>query len=376
MRAKLFCLFLGIVLSVSQVQAMSLNDLTILLPLPKEKEMSLMLSPEDKGPQGALLAKKTYQEIVQLVPEVPNHITWRNSLKVVGIRIDPCFTEGEGPLECRHQIRLIWQPVFHADQAADTRDAAVHSFYEFDEETFNQLWKDWQKLSSGLSTDALQIHPQMKAEGLKGPYWKYLRALILNYCGEKNLIRMTAMNVMSGEQLWIFSGFDIENGQPKPMTIPRIKGRTQGVIQSSSQFQSFTGGMMPPPEADLEFAKLVSDSSTTKKKFTEAQIKTLMGKVQEYENPEKHNPGTLDCASCHLANTAHQWGELNFKQWDWKNEFKNIAYQSSWNLENTSKGPLRTNQLRAFGYFMAWPAISQRVVNETAAVASYLQSMN
>lgn len=183
---------------------------------------------------------------------------------------------------------------------------------------------------------------------------------------------MTAMNVMAGEQLWIFAGFDIENGQAKPMTIPRIKGRTQGVIQSSSQFQSFTGGMMPPPEEDAEFGKFVSDSSTTKKKFTEAQIKTLMGKVQEYENPEKHNPGTLDCASCHLANMGHQWGQLNFKQWNWENEFKNIAYQSSWNLENTSKGPLRTNQLRAFGYFMAWPAISQRVINETAAVAAYL----
>lgn len=161
---KLFFLIFGVVVSFSQAQAMSLNDLTILVPLPNEKEMSLMLSPESKGTQGALLSKKTYQEIVQLVPEVPNQITWRDSLKVVGIRIDPCFTEGEGPLECRRQIRLIWQPVFHADNAADTRDAAVHSFYEFDEETFNRLWSDWQKLSSGSPADALQIHPQMKAE--------------------------------------------------------------------------------------------------------------------------------------------------------------------------------------------------------------------
>ncbi|MDG0815981.1 hypothetical protein [Bdellovibrio svalbardensis] len=357
----------------AKAQALSLNDLTILIPLPRVNEMALMLSPQDQGAQGLLLSKKTYIELVQLVPEVPNSITYRDSLKVIGIRIDPCFTEGVGPQNCRRQIRLVWQPVFHAGQTVSTRDAAVHSFYEFDDATFAKVWKDWQSLSSGSSSDALQIHPQLQQEGLQGAYWKYLRALILKYCGEKNIVRMTAMNVMSGEQLWIFSGFDIKNGEPQAMMIPRSKGRTQGVISSSSASRSFTGGMFPPPPEDPEFAAFVQDSSTTKKRLTEAQIKALMGKVHEYENPDRHNPGTLDCASCHLANTAHQWGQLNFRQWDWANDFKNIAFQSNWNLSKLNEGPLQTNKLRAFGYFVNQPAISQRVINETASVAMYLK---
>lgn len=361
-----------VLLTGLSARALSLNDLTILLPLPQKSEFTQMLSPEDGGAQGPLLAKRTYQEVVQLVPEFPNHIIWRDSLRVIGVRIDPCFTEGHGPLECRRQIRLVWQPVIFTSEGTETRDAAIHSFYEFDEATFAQVWKDWQKLSSGSSTDPMQVHPVLKSQGYKGAYWKYLRALLLKYCGEKNLTRMTAMNVMAGEQMWIFAGFDIKNGEPEPIMIPRLRGRSQGVIQSSSQFQSFSGGMRPNPQEDPEFAQLVSDSSTTKKRFSEEQIKALMGKVHEYEHPAKHNPGTLDCASCHLANMSHQWGQLNFKNWDWNNEFKNIAFQSRWNLTNTTLGPVRTNQLRAFGYFAAWPALSQRVINETAATAEFL----
>ncbi|WP_413568271.1 hypothetical protein ACLWBD_11560 [Bdellovibrio sp. HCB117] len=373
---KIIALFLslGLIFTSSSAIAMSLNDLTILLPLPQESEMSLVLKPEDKGAQGALLSKKTYQEIVQLVPEVPNHIIWKQALQVVGVRIDPCFTEGEGPLPCRRQIRLVWQPVFHEEGVVDTRDAAIHSFYEFDDESFKKVWQAWQKLSSGSSQDALQIHPRLKKEGLHGAYWIYLRSLILNFCGENNLIRMTAMNVMAGEQLWIFSGFDVINGQAKHMAIPRIRGQTQGVIQSSSQFQSFSGGMMPAPEEhDPEFSKLTADSWTAKKKFTEAQIREVLGRALEYENPERHNPGTIDCASCHLANMVHQWGEVNFAQFNWNSDFKESKFQSAWNLTNPTKTTIKTNQLRAFGYFTNVPAISQRVINETAQTAIYFK---
>lgn len=354
-------------------QALSLNDLTILIPLPRATEMPLLLNTQDQGAQGTLLSVKTFSQLVQLVPEVPNTVTYRDSLKVVGIRIDPCFAEGVGPLKCRRQIRLVWQPVVSSGQAFTTRDAAVHSFYEFDDVTFAKVWNDWQQLASGQVTDALQIHPKLQQEGLSGAYWKYLRVLIMNYCGEKNLVRMTAMNVMSGEQLWIFVGFDIVNGEPVAINIPRTKGRNQGVISGSSQFQSFTGGMFPPPEQDPEFAVFVKDSATAKKMMSEAQIKSLMGKMQEYENPERHNPGTLDCASCHLANTVHQWGKLNFKTWDWESDFKNIAFQSTWNLQKVNEGPLLTNKLRAFGYFMNKAAISQRVINETAMTATYFK---
>lgn len=365
--------FTVILLVTFAARAMSLNDLSILIPLPSQQDFPLLLSFQDEGDQGPLLSKKTLIEFVQLVPEIPNSQLIKKSVRVIGVRIDPCFVEGEGPRLCRRQIRLVWQPVIYSEEGVTTRDASVHSFYEFDDATFTQIWKEWQSLASGETSDSLQVHPRLKAEGLKGPYYTKLRGLILKYCGEKNLIRMTNMNVMAGEQLWIFSGFDIVNGNPQPMMIPRIKGRTQGIISSSSAFQSFTGGMMPTPQEDTLFGKLIQDSYTVKKKSSDKELQDLMALVQEYENPDRHNPGTVDCASCHLANMAHQWGQANFKQWDWKNQFKNVAFNSTWNLNNSSAGVIRTNQLRAFGYFMNQPAISQRVINETASTAMYFK---
>lgn len=357
-------------------QALSLNDLTLLLPLPTPEEFQTLLSPGEKGAQGPLLSQKTFEELPQLVPEVENEITWQDSLRVIGVRIDPCFTEGVGPQACRRQIRLVWQPVFFISGDANTRDAAVHSFYDFDEVTFAELWKSWPKSENEKQLDPLMIQPLMKQEGLHGVTWQKVRALILKYCGEKNLTRMTAMNVMAGEQMWIFMGYDIQNGIHTPIKIPRIHRGAQGVIQSSSSSRSFTGGMRPAPLEDSDFGKFVADSITAKKSYSEVQIKNMMGKVHEYENPTKHNPGTLDCASCHLAHTVHRWGLLNMTHWDWRRDFSQVTYQSPFNLENTSPGPLRTNQLRAFGYFMKWPVFSQRVVNETAAVAESLSAKN
>lgn len=180
-------------------------------------------------------------------------------------------------------------------------------------------------------------------------------------------------NVMAEEQLWIFSGFDIVDGKSKAMNVPRVGGPTHAVTQTSFQFQSYTGGITPEPDVDRDFATLVSDSYSFKKKYSEAQVRDLVKTVLGYENPDRHNPGTLDCASCHMANMAYQWAKKHYPQFLWESEFREAVFTSVWNLNNSSRTDVvRPNQLRAFGYFGKDPAISQRVINETAAVADSL----
>lgn len=372
----IFCLTLAVLLSAANAFALSLNDLSILLPLPEADQIFSLLSPSEKGDQGVMIPAMSFRALPQLVPESSNAVTYRDQVKLIGVRIDPCFSEGTGPQACRRQIRMVWQPVILSGEKVTTRDAGVHSFYEFDETTFNQLLGEWRGLASGKETDALQIQPQIRKEGYNGAYWKKLRALLLHYCGEKNLVRLTGMNVMNGEMMWIFQGFDVVNGQMVPIKVARLQdGRTsQGVIQSSPQFNSFTGGMMPSPLEDRDFGKLVEDSATTKKQLSEQDIKAVISRAFEYENPMKHNPGTLDCASCHMAHSARQWAQVNYKSWNWASEFSGVAYQSTWNLESGSPAPLRTNRLRAFGYFTNEPAVSQRVINETATVAASIKN--
>lgn len=341
-------------------EAVSLNDVSVLLPLPTPAEITNLLKPEEQGSQGALLSLKAYQKFNELVPEHENNIVWRDQLKVIALRLDPCFTEGTGPTPCRRQIRLVWQPIIFKQNKPEARDAAVHSFYEFDEETFESIKKSWLSIATGKPTDLLQIHPQILREGWQGPYWKNLRELILQNCGEKNLVRMTTMNVMGGEQMWIFAGFDIQDGEVLPIKIPRFFSKfSQGVISGSSASKGFTGGLMPAPEVDSDVGEFLEDSFAFKKNYSEEQIRNVILKAQDYEDPAKHNPGTLDCASCHMADSIHRWGQFHFPKWDWS---KN----------SPAPGPLRTNQLRAFGYFMAWPVTSQRVINETSEVVRIL----
>lgn len=367
-------LFVSMMFATAISYGRGLNDLSVLLPLPAKQDFSLMLNPASTGEQGMLLSKKTFQRIVQLVPEHDNQKMWSEQLRVIAIRLDPCFIEGTGPLPCSRQIRLIWQPVFFDETGANTRDASIHSFYEFSESEFSEVLKAWSILFQGHDQDALQVHPIIRKQGLNGIYWKSLKSLILRYCGEQNLIRMTAMNVMADEQLWIFSGFDIKNGQAQEMIIPRTNTRTQAITQTSFQFFSFTGGMTPNPPADDEFNVLVEDSHWFKKKFSEDQVRKAMHSALGFENPQVHNTGTLDCASCHLANMAHQWGEKNYPGFNWDIDFKDVKFQSEFNLTNPTKNEIRPNQFRIFGYFGKEPAVAQRVINETAVVAEYLKA--
>ena len=358
------CLFISY-----NAHAFGLNDLSILIPLPKNNEISLMLSPSDSGNNGALLSKSVYNRFFSLVVDRSKEEIWTNQLKVVAIRIDPCFIEGTGPLACRRQIRLVWQPIFLDKNDYSTRDASLHSFYEFSDQEYKAFlteWKTWAKTDVNLP---LVIHPLLQKESLSGPHWNKLRSLILNFCGVNNLIRMTSMNVMGSAQLWLFSGFDIDsNGVSKEMVIARINETVQSITQSSFDINHFWGALNPAPMEDAQFNLLIEDSMFFKKQNSPLEVKKAIRSLLTFENPKKTNTGNLDCASCHLANMAHQWTKKNYPDLNWDIEFRENFYTSDFNLQNTTHGKVNPNQFRILGYFGKEPVISQRVINETSEV--------
>ncbi len=71
---------------------------------------------------------------------------------------------------------------------------------------------------------------------------------------------------------------------------------------------------------------------------------------------------------------AHQRGEANYSQFNWNADFNDVKFQSEFNLKNPTEKEIRPNQFRIFGYFVKEPAVSQRVINETAVVAEYLKA--
>lgn len=345
---------------------LGLNDVSILIPLPKiEEDIALMIKPQEGLISEANLA--------HLVPLVSDDVTTdrRKSLKLIAFRIDPCFNEAT-PMACRRQLRLIFQPISIYSHNIFTIDAAVHAFYDFDEKTFASLLEDWKAtLTDGQGNDPLQIHPVLRAQGLRGPLWNTYRNIILKYCSDRNLTRLTQSTVDRFGMNWDFLGFDINaDGSITKIKIPRTNVTKQIFFTNGAGSGDFSGEILPPmSKTDPDWANFFDHSARQPKSVQEEAVRRAF----EFENPEKFNTANLDCVSCHLAHGVRLWGEINFSGWEQDPQIRQSRFTSSRNLELVSRPVFFTNRVRAFGYFMEEPNISPRVINETALTADALE---
>lgn len=114
-------LSLASMLVLTPVQANTtwgMNDVTIVYPLPHyPHETGHLISPETTGLGGTLLPEKYFQKLPAINQGESRHTTYRN-LRVVAVRIDPCFSfKGE----CLRQVRLVWQPIGKSFYGSSTR---------------------------------------------------------------------------------------------------------------------------------------------------------------------------------------------------------------------------------------------------------------
>jgi hypothetical protein len=350
--------------------SLGMNDLSVLIPLPGQSDFDRMIHPGFEGGKGQLLPWDTFRFLPVLAVEADPETLYRNHLRVVGIRFDPCFQEGR-KAPCRPQIRLVWQPLIFVGDQSSTLDASVHTFYELAPGDWEILISELTGISDGDRRIPLQIHPRILREGHYGPTWSRFRTIIGRFAGESNLIRATAMTVRQG-RVWAFMGVDRVPGGWRPIRIPALPGETP-VRQSFLLFPEgmmnlaeFKGSISPVATGFEDWQSLVSDSIEFKAKAGLPRLKSLMGRAIEIENPRRHNPGTVDCVSCHMAQTVRLWGQSHFPSWDWERDFESQRYPGrglAWS--NTSVNPSRTDRVRAFGYFGSEPVIAQRVIHET-----------
>ena len=177
--------------------AWDLNDVSYLLPLPKAIGQDSHLTLDTPARGGSLLPSS----IIQKMPLLALHQSKEQSiasLRVLAIRIDPCFPLPT-PQACQRQIRLVWQPFENARSAGQQRtvDAALHSFYILSDNEFGSLLADigvW-KNKYGVNTQGLplQVHPAWGVDGDKNASLIDFQKIIIKYAGAENLSRMTLM---------------------------------------------------------------------------------------------------------------------------------------------------------------------------------------
>lgn len=372
-------IFLVISFSINvfaQDSKLGLNDVSILLPLPAMGDWNLLPKPDTAANRGLLLSRDVVNKIPQLLAFAPNDDIY-SALHAVGIRIDPCFTEGSGPVKCQAQIRLVWQPLSNADTETSTFDASLHTFYQLTDTEFKSLISELKKLKSkhGLSSadqEPLGINPIIKNQGLKGEYYAALIKIIYRYIGESNFSRVTFMQLTMTGNVWIFGGFDIENGELKPILIPRVNSVTQ-VFRNGAAPRPiwFIGGIVPEPK-DPENLNILTHDSRKLAPQDESAIIEAVKSAFKFENPKLHNPGTVDCVSCHVAQPAKMWAMRQYPWLQLDRVSKDIIYNSKMNIRNMSPMQIHTNIVRAFGYFMDMPFVAQRTINESAEVINYI----
>lgn len=355
----LFCL-------TGSAWALGPNDVSVLLPLPKAStEVRFLLSPESSGELGELLPLEVFQLLPRIVTDLDEETLYRSALKVVAVRVDPCFQENDGP--CQKQIRLVWQPLVN-EGGWTTLDASIHTFYTFDSQTWANLLVSLRSLPTE-NGPTLRVHQKISDEGLGGNHWRAWSALLSKHVGRANLTRATAMSVNPLGNVWFFAGLNISGKEMTPIEIGRVGGNSQAyATQLGTVGQNeFRAAMNPSPLDEEFFLKLLRDSRAAAESFSKEEIISATRSALKMENPRLTNPGNVDCASCHAAHVAPSWAGRKLPMLNWEETFAEDLFKS---------GPERflpipesdANVLRAFGYFKDRPIVSRRVANETAAV--------
>ncbi len=325
-------------------QPVARADVTFLLPLDGA------LSAGTEGRHGVLVPRDHFDAIFRHAPltvtDEPDDLY--ANLRVVAVRLDPCFIESGVAEGCPSQVRLVLQPVMATNAGLTTRDAAVHAFYAVARSELRALAQDLLALRPTDAGNTIGLHPDPTAAA----------ALVLASVGEDRLTRVTHMSVHASNEAWVFAGFDIAAGRRESLFVP---GGTQTPahdfrfdqhLTSTGTDGELAATLIPEPAIEPDIAGFL-DERRRDSLSAEARD-TAIEALERLLDPAVHDPGTVDCASCHVASAA-----------------MHFAHRTN----STPPSPYdNTKNQRMLGYYFREPTISRRVLAETDLVVDQLNA--
>jgi hypothetical protein len=408
--------------------AAGMNDVSILFPLPTTAtDVDSLLAPSAIGLGGPLFPSGLYASLGFItgstdvaadagdaglpVPPLnptffpPNsldtkHIAAYEDLRVVAMRIDPCFASlapdpsGAG---CTAQLRLIFQEVRWADAGAPPSfssggaavfDSAIHAFYNLSRAQFLSLARALIALrvanENGDFLGPLAPHPIMVRQGLAGPMSQGVQRLILQYAGEQNLVRAAEAGIVAlgcdcpsfgGE--WGMSLFDVQGVPPAAIAraIPTVVDVDGGSVFAQLVVTQSGGprSVSPKTTASDDYSAIYDPApGGPPSSIDPAGVDALL----RVENPRYNSPDTIDCAGCHLAEQTARNDGIDAGA-------NPLAYApdgttvTRGDMQSTYPANFFDIDIHVFSYMStpAFPTISQRVVNETASVVEYVNAL-
>jgi hypothetical protein len=404
---------------VSQVPSnlpWSLNDVTILYPLPSRTETSTdaMISPVDTAYRSkhlelgeSLIAALGNTGMTPML----DAFELQQFYRVVGVRLDPCFRDRFNE-PCKSQIRFTWQPIVNYAGKWTAIDATLHTFYTLSSRDWRLMMGEWNALRTRYASltagQPLQPHPALVKEGLKGAFAHGLRSILSKYATWDRIDRVTratsspkAPNSGAPGILWDFAmAVSDGRGGITPARIPNVLSALYGqpntfeifgnqsrdgktfipVVLSSTGNRPVVSTLQPGVENILSLVTdaldpLGAPSNAPSKANDQRKLASLYQTTLRILQPTIHLPGTTDCVSCHMATSAQSWLSRSLSP-----EVRTQIEQSvvkTWGLgrypmTNHFPASTDTRSVRALGYLGNAPAISWRVIFESALVANSL----
>lgn len=349
------------------IEPLGLNDVSVLFPKPPTYAAPGYLLPSSVGAHGELLPRSIF-EAVPVFGAVPaDALTWP-LLTVISARVDACA----GPAgACDPELRLVLQPV---EEAGRVRDSALHVFYSLDAAEMDALVAGLRGLRA-LAPEArvdgpLEVHPALVAQGVEGAYGEALRALLLEHIGADRIRRVTFfLRAPPATPVWFMGGFEVEGGALTALDILNVGPDTQQVILDQS-----SGGYLydvnPPAGRPEDGALLLSSEAVAA--ASEGALAEVMASYLRVDDPLTYRPDDLPCAGCHLSTfVQHAAAEARGLS---LGPTATDGFTTARDLSLTGGAAAEPVSLRAFGYFDETPMISQRTVNETAAVVDDIEA--
>jgi hypothetical protein len=353
-----------------------LNDVSILFPLGDQDDL---FQATDMGAKGQLLPLAYASQVgpIALVPgegvgaESPEPMgTTHGRLRVVAARLDPCFPSLAGA-SCRRQVRFVFQP-WTAQDGCD--DSALHVFYDISAEELSSLFAEIAALNaaSGVATDGpLAVHPALVAQGMSGAFASGLRAALLARIGAGAITRVTAMQLKLTAGAWDFHGLDFDaSGNSTPIGMLGTSENVQHLAGFGNTGFSSTVSPIFPEDSDFS---LFWDSDKTKAASPSEQQKAFDAALTA-ENPTLRDVDHVSCVLCHTAGPARGWASQHLGLSAAGNPAAFVAPGLDLTVTTAPTLAGLTNQFRAFGYNAKYQVISQRTVNDSAAVVTFLNA--
>jgi hypothetical protein len=194
---------------------------------------------------------------------------------------------------------------------------------------------------------------------------------VLKYAADSRLVKLTlfAQNANASALNWSFRGVEQSGASFNDIMIPGINATQQRAI--------FVGGgnsvgYNVTPVADDPSGESTALSGTAFTGATAAERTRALEALVAAQNPLLRTAADTECVACHTATflTAQRASSAGVDP-------ATIAgrYTSSYNLTlSTGMAATDGTSLRVFGWHAAAPAISQRVINDSAAVLREIES--